>query len=250
MPIIYLSPSTQEYNPYITGSGSEEYWMNRLADAMAPYLNSCGIRYDRNTPDMTAASSVRQANQGWYDLYLALHSNASGPGSEGRNRGIIAFHYPGSAQGQRAAQIFVNNLRQIYPLPDQVVTRTTVSLVEVRRPRFPAVLLEIGYHDNTEDARWIEANIPEIARDLVLSLTDFFDLPFVWPTDPVEGVVRAGGGTLNLRSRPERSAAVIAHIPHGAAVTVYGQYGDWYVTRYGDYVGYAASQYIETAEKG
>ena len=250
MPIIYLSPSTQEYNPYVTGSGSEEYWMNRLADAMAPYLNSCGIRYTRNTPDMTAASSVRQANQGWYDLYLALHSNASGPGSGGKNRGIIAFHYPGSAEGQRAAQIFVTNLRQIYPLPDQVVTRTTVSLVEVRRPRFPAVLLEIGYHDNTEDARWIEANIPEIARDLVLSLTDFFDLPFVWPTDPVEGVVRAGGGTLNLRSRPERSAAVIAHIPHGAAVTVYGRYGDWYVTRYGDYVGYAASQYIETAEKG
>ena len=30
MPIIYISPSTQEYNPYITGSGSEEYWMNRL----------------------------------------------------------------------------------------------------------------------------------------------------------------------------------------------------------------------------
>ena len=31
MPKIYLSPSTQEYNPYITGSGSEEYNMNLLA---------------------------------------------------------------------------------------------------------------------------------------------------------------------------------------------------------------------------
>ena len=29
MPKIYLSPSTQESNPYITGSGSEEYNMNR-----------------------------------------------------------------------------------------------------------------------------------------------------------------------------------------------------------------------------
>ena len=244
MPIIYISPSTQEYNPYVTGSGSEEYWMNRLADAMTPYLNSCGIRYSRNTPDMTAASSVRQANQGWYDLYLALHSNASGPGSEGKNRGIIAFYYPGSGEGQRAAQIFVNNLRSIYPLPDQVVTRTTTSLVEVRAPRFPAVLLEIGYHDNWEDARWIEENIQEIARNLVLSLTDFFDIPFLWPVDPVEGVVGAGGGTLNLRSRPDTDAPVIAHIPHGATVTIYGQYGDWYVVRYGDYVGYAAARYI------
>ena len=244
MPIIYISPSTQEYNPYVTGSGSEEYWMNRLADAMVPYLNSCGIRYSRNTPDMTAASSVRQANQGWYDLYLALHSNASGPGSEGKNRGIIAFYYPGSSEGQRAAQIFVNNLRNIYPLPDQVVTRTTTSLVEVRAPRFPAVLLEIGYHDNWEDARWIEENIQEIARNLVLSLTDFFDIPFLWPADPAEGVVGAGGGTLNLRSRPDTDAPVIAHIPHGATVTIYGQYGDWYVVRYGDYVGYAAARYI------
>ena len=32
MPIIYLSPSTQEWNQYVTGSGSEEYNMNLLAD--------------------------------------------------------------------------------------------------------------------------------------------------------------------------------------------------------------------------
>ena len=54
MPIIYLSPSTQENNFYVSG-GSEEYWMNRLADAMVPYLNASGIQYVRNTPEMTAA---------------------------------------------------------------------------------------------------------------------------------------------------------------------------------------------------
>ena len=142
MPIIYLSPSTQENNIYVTGTGSEEYWMNRLADAMIPYLNSCGIRYKRNTPDMTAGSSIRQANQGWYDFYLALHSNAAAESNYGNVRGIIAFYYPTSTQGQRAAQIFVNNLRGIYPLPDRVNTRPTTSLGEVRDSKFPAVLLE------------------------------------------------------------------------------------------------------------
>ena len=181
MPIIYLSPSTQENNAYVTGTGSEEYWMNRLADAMIPYLNSCGIRYQRNTPDMTAGSSIRQANAGWYDFYLALHSNAAAPDNYGNVRGVIAFYYPTSTQGQRAAQIFVNNLRSIYPLPDKVVTRSTTSLGEVRDSKFPAVLLELGYHDNYEDARWIENNLTEIARNLVLSLTDFFDIPFIWP---------------------------------------------------------------------
>ena len=63
---------------------------------MEPYLLANGIQFSRNTPDMTAASSIRQANRGDYDFYLALHSNASGPGSEGQNRGIIAFYYPTS----------------------------------------------------------------------------------------------------------------------------------------------------------
>ena len=35
MPIIYLSPSTQENNLYVNG-GTEEEWMNRLADALVP----------------------------------------------------------------------------------------------------------------------------------------------------------------------------------------------------------------------
>ncbi len=243
MPIIYLSPSTQENNAYVTGTGSEEYWMNRLADAMIPYLNSCGIRYQRNTPDMTAGSSIRQANAGWYDFYLALHSNAAAPDNYGNVRGVIAFYYPTSTQGQRAAQIFVNNLRSIYPLPDKVVTRSTTSLGEVRDSKFPAVLLELGYHDNYEDARWIENNLTEIARNLVLSLTDFFDIPFIWPTDPWEGTVNVSG-TLNLRSRPSTSSSVIANIPNGATVRVYGRYEDWYVVRYGEYMGYAAAAYI------
>lgn len=244
MPIIYLSPSTQEGNLYVTGSGTEEQWMNRLADAMIPYLAASGIRYTRNTPQMTAGSSIRQANQGYYDFYLALHSNAAGEGNYGGERGIIAFYYPGSAEGQRAAQIFANNLEDIYPEPRRVYTRATTTLGEVRDSRFPAVLLEIAYHDNTSDAHWIENNIQAIARNLVVSLTDFFDIPFIWPTDPWQGTVRTGGGNLNLRSRPEAGAYVVARIPDGATVTVYGAYNGWYVVRYGNQTGYAASQFI------
>ena len=80
MPKIYLSPSTQESNPYITGSGSEEYNMNRLADALEPYLYANGIRFVRNTPDMTAASSIAQANRlGGFDFYLCLLYTSPSP---------------------------------------------------------------------------------------------------------------------------------------------------------------------------
>ena len=62
MPRIYLSPSTQDWNPYVDGSGSEEYWMNLLADTLEPYLYANTISFVRNTPEMTAASSIAQAN--------------------------------------------------------------------------------------------------------------------------------------------------------------------------------------------
>ena len=81
MPILYLSPSTQEFNPYVT-TGNEEYWMNLLADAMEPYLLASGIDFVRNDPAQNAAAAIRASNAGEYDFHLALHSNASGPGRE------------------------------------------------------------------------------------------------------------------------------------------------------------------------
>ena len=244
MPTIYLSPSTQEANPYVTGAGSEEYFMNLLADAMVPYLDSNAIAYGRNTPDMTALSSVRQANNGRYDLYLALHSNATGNGEPRPTRGIIAFYYPGSPQGQRAAEIFAQNFKNIYPLPELVTTRATTTLVEVSRSRAPAVLLEIGYHDNFADAEWIQSNIDTIAQNLVLSLADYFGIPFIYPVGPLQGRVRTASGALLLRSYPSTDAGIVTRMPNGAFVTVYGQWQGWYVIRYEGYTGYASAEYI------
>ena len=244
MPVIYLSPSTQDWNSYVTGSGSEEYHMNRIADAMVPYLLSCGIQYTRNSPNMTAGSSIRQANSGYYDLYLALHSNASAEGNYGANRGIIAFYYPGSGEGKRAAEIFAANLREIYPLPDKVTIRSTTTLGEVKLSRFPAVLLEIGYHDNRADVLWVEDNTAAIGQNLVRSLTEFFGIPFIWPQEVRRGRVSVSYGTLNLRSRPSPDGTVVADMPSGAQVMIYGEWQGWYVVHYGVYVGYAAADYI------
>ena len=219
--------------------------MNLIADAMEPYLLANTIRFTRNTPDMTAASSIRLANSGSYDFYLALHSNGSTNGSgEGTVRGVIAFYYPTSANGRRAAELFVENLRDIYPLPEKVSTRATTSLGEVRQPRFPSVLLELGYHDNPDDALWIQENIPRIAANLVLSLTEYFGLPYTAPTPQPGQVSTVSGGPVNLRSGPSLQSPVTARLPDGDGVTVYGRYQDWYVVSHGEHLGYVSAPFI------
>ena len=243
MPIIYLSPSTQENNLYVNG-GSEEEWMNRLADAMIPYLEATGIRYSRNTPDMTAASSIRASNAGNYDLHLALHSNASPEGEYGQNRGVLVFHYPGSVQGTKAATIMADHLREIYPLPDKVRVEPTRTIGEVRLTRAPSVFLELGYHDNLDDAVWVQSNLDLIARTIVQALAEYFQIPFLAPTAPRPGVMDVSWGHLNIRSRPSLSAPVIAKAYDGAILTILNQWQDWYLVSFDGTEGYASADFI------
>ena len=243
MPILYLSPSTQEENLYVNG-GTEEQWMNRLADAMEPYLSAAGIRVVRNTPDMSAVSSIRASNAGNYDLHLALHSNAAPEGSYGQVRGVLVFYYPGSVKGRDAAQLIADNLKTVYPLPDKVRTESTTSIGEVRRVRAPAVFLELGYHDNPDDASWVKQNLDPIARSIVLALTEYFGLHFLEPMRPKQAVVDVSWGALNIRDRPDLSAPVIARAYDGARLTVLGQWQGWYSVRFGDVLGWASSDFI------
>lgn len=229
---------------YVTG-GSEEYYMNQIADAMVPYLRSSGIQYTRNTPDMTAASSIRQSLAGDYDLHLALHSNAAPEGRYGEVRGTDVYYYPGSVNGQRAAEIVANNLKAIYPNPNLVRTLSTTSLGEVRQPRAPSVFIEFAYHDNVEDANWIINNIQTIARNVVLSLTEYFDIPFIQEQPERQGTVRVNSGSLNIRSKPNTSSSVIASAYNGQPITVLGRWRDWYVVNYNGVVGYAFASYID-----
>ena len=244
MPTIYLSPSTQEFNPYVD-FGNEEEYMNLIADAMIPYLEASGINYVRNTPDMTAASSIRASNAGNYDLHLALHSNASGQGSEGQRRGTEVYYYPTSTNGKRAADILANNLKLIYLLPEKVVTVPTTTLGEVARTKAPSVLIEYAFHDNREDAAWIRDNVNEIAENTVLSLADYFNIPFNVPTQQGKAVVVTNGGNLNIRQSPSINSPIVGSVPNGAQVTIFNRLPDWYLIKYGDITGYSLFSYLQ-----
>lgn len=242
MPTIYLSPSTQEFNPY-SGGGNEEYYMNLIADAMEPYLAASGIQFVRNTPEMTAASSIAASNSGNFDLHLALHSNATGSGL-GNVRGTDIYYYPTSTFGKRFADIAANNLQMIYPLPDKVRTVPTTSLGEVAKVKAPAVLIELAYHDNPQDAEWIRNNIQNIAQNLVLSLTEYFGIPFNMPQPIQVATVATMGSNLNIRSNPSLEAPIIGKIPNGSEIVIYSRLPDWDLVGYNNMTGYVSSRYV------
>ena len=243
MPIIYLSPSTQERNQFVNG-GTEEQYSNLLADKMVPFLNASGIRYARNRPDMTAVSSIAASNAGSYDLHLALHSNASPPGSYGQNRGPVVFHFPGSTRGLEACRIIADGLRAIYPIPNLVQVLPTTSIGEVRKVIAPAAFLELAYHDNLADAVWIKENLDAIARNLVISLTEYFRIPFFQQENCRFARVDVSWGVLNLRARPERDAPILDRLPDGTPLTVINSLNGWSLVTAGKSMGYVKDDFI------
>ena len=243
MPTVFLSPSTQEWNPYL-GGGNEEQYMNLLADRMEPYLRASGIRYVRNDPDRNVTGAIADSNADSYDVHLALHSNAAPEDLAGRLRGIDVYYSPYSTASERLAVVTANDLSRIYPLPDAVRARPTTTLAEVNRTRAVAILAELGYHDNEQDVAWIRNNLTPIAAALVESLCDYFGIPFVTPVAVVRGVVVTDGSGLNLRSFPSTSAGIIRSIPNGADVTVFGSVNGWYVVSYDGMTGYVYGDYV------
>ena len=243
MPFLFLSPSTQYFNPYIT-TGDERYWMNALADEMTPYLHASGITVTRNDPDGSAAQSIRDSNASRQDFHLALHSNAAPQALSGRLRGVDIYYYPTSEAGLRMANILVDNIKPIYPLPDRVQARSSTIIGELRRTRAPAVLTELGYHDNTEDANWLTGNLDAIARALALGVTEYFGVPFLSPRPEREGVVSVNSGNLLLRGAPATTARILARMPNGAPVRILNSYDDWSVVDYDGLLGWAKSEYL------
>ncbi len=181
MPQVFLSPSAQEFNSYVDG-GNEEYYMNLITDAIIPYLEASGITYGRNDPSERFTGAIRRSNANSYRLHLALHSNAAPGESSGKVRGSQVYYYPGSVKGEAAANLFANNLKEIYPLPEKVTTIPTTSLGEIARTKAPAILIELAYHDNPQDAEWIRNNLEEIAENLAVSIADYLDVPLVMPS--------------------------------------------------------------------
>lgn len=178
MPSVYLSPSTQEFNPYING-GNEEEWMNIIADEVEPFLTASGIDFVRNTPDMNAASSIQASNNAGVDLHVAIHSNSSPPSLAGVLQGTDIYYSPLSPSGRRFAQILENNFKSIYPDPSKVNIRPTDYLGEVTKTNAPAVLIETAYHDNPDDASWIKENTRNIAGEIARSIAEYFSIPFI-----------------------------------------------------------------------
>ena len=245
MSTVFLSPSLQDFNPYVTGNGSEADFMNRLADEMTPGLLLNGVGLSRSDRSGGVVDAIAKSNAYGPDLHVSLHSNASPDGMEGRMQGPEIYYYKNSAEGLRAAELIAAQLGQVYPFGETVsLIPTDDELAELVRTKAPAVFIEVGYHDNPSDAAWIESSLPSIADAINRGIADYLEIPYSDTDGAQVGRVTISSGTLNLRSAPSSNSRVIGSLQNGEIVVILRSVPNWYQLLTDNGTGYAASRYI------
>lgn len=249
MSTVFLSPSLQDFNPYVTGNGSEKFFMQKLADAMIPYLIANGIPFRQSDENGTVNDAIRDSNAFAPSLHISLHSNASPEELSGRLQGPEIYYYAGSEEGLKAAQAIGNRLAQVYPYSDEVqLIPVNRELAELARTKSPAVFIEVAYHDNPQDAEWIEENTDAIAQAIVHGITDYFQKPFIDRDKSRIGRVTIKNGTLNVRSAPSENAEVIGSLRNGETVLILRTVPQWYYILGNNTAGYVRQSFISTLQ--
>lgn len=178
---VYLSPSTQEKNVGVGNYGTEEAMMNKVADTVERVLKGHGLKVYRNMPEMLLAQVVTDSNNKKPNIHFAIHSNAS----NGKARGCEVFCHKFGGQGEKLARAIYAELSPLTPTSDRGVMEgynfygMGKHMYELAKTNAPAALVEIAFHDNTEDAKWITYNIEEIGIALAKGVLKYFGIDYI-----------------------------------------------------------------------
>ena len=171
---IFLSPSNQDDNTFITGNANEGDVWNDIAARLLNLLTEYNCEVIIADYDMRLENRAEEAKQWEADVYIAMHSNAySRPNAA---RGVEVYYDASksdSAEREALAQAFLDELSTLFYNRG---LRTASYLKDCRLPEMPSVIVECGYHDTVSDANLILNNKDEIAQLYCNALVQYLGL--------------------------------------------------------------------------
>ena len=200
---IYLSPSNQSGNKFVTGGTNEGAVWNEIANKLKTLLAAydCDVQVAKVSQNLTTRAENAKA---WgADVYIAMHSNAAGTANKGA-RGVEVYYDPNKgAKTKELAQTVLNELKTLFVSRG---LKTSSKLIDCYKPSMPSIIGECGFHDNVSDATLILNNKDKIATLYCNALVKFLGLkkkadPTPTPT-PTPTTILEPGTALILKGEP------------------------------------------------
>lgn len=139
-----------------------EYEFNRaVADKMKNVLEAQGIEVlltVNSDSDSSLSERCESANNSDADIFVSIHANAFGNGSEWTSpSGWEIYYFQGSVVGnQLAKDISSSNFPQIGIYNRGI--KTTENLYVIKHTSIPAVLIEHGFYTNAQEVELLKSN--------------------------------------------------------------------------------------------
>lgn len=207
----------------LPGGSTAEYYLNLISDETAACLNANGISFSNqeDAPENSAEIGLKTEN---------LKSTQT-PGMK------ISFP-SGDPDSSRLANIIFENMKKIYFNPSNMKIIST----NTARGKGPSATIVFENLQSEENLAWLRQNTEEISAQLIMSLTEFFGLPYVACQEAQTGMAKEDE---SIRSRPSLISPVTGSTNKGSKVNVLGQWEDWYVIGENGNIGYIQTKFIE-----
>lgn len=136
------------------------------------------VKVSRNSPTeilgtnntTSLATRVRMANEWPADYFISIHSNAN---TNPNINGTEAYVYKTDSQAYFLGEKIVESIVNIVGTKNNGV-RTNPSLYVLKRTKMPAVLVELAYLSNYEDAQKLKNDQYKFANAIYLGILNYF----------------------------------------------------------------------------
>jgi N-acetylmuramoyl-L-alanine amidase len=232
---IFLSPSSQEHNSGVYAGYIEEIYCNKIADAAERHLKFNGHVVGRNDPAMGVTDHVKKAITFLADYVICIHTNAT---SDPKTRGMmVGCHSPNDAAKTSTivSKKMMADLLEIMPTKNAKLT--TWDFYEINHNIAPVVYLELAFHSNMDDCKFIVNNYKVIGKRIAKSICEFnggkfkdIDAPVVVPkpTVFVPFLVEVTTDVLYIRNKPSIIfSKVVGTVRRNDVFTIVQTSGSW-----------------------
>jgi len=175
---IYLSPSSRPDNAYAVGNANEQEQCRKVAVHLKEDLERCGFEVKAGLSG-TMYDRVAESNVWNADAHIPIHSNAS----NGKVAGFRGFGYDTTGEGYRLAGAIMETLTPVMPRTSDGLSAQP-QLYEIKASNAPCAYLEIGFHNNPEEAQFIIDHTEEIAEAICKGICAHYGVAYVSVDEP------------------------------------------------------------------
>ena len=171
--LFYISPSSQPENRYAVGNTNEQEQCRKIAVALQKELERCGLTC-RTGLSGTMYTRADESNNLVATLHLPIHTNAF----DGKVAGLRIMVSQLGGKAEQIAKAIMKHLAPVTPGESDGISAQP-QLYEIRATDAICVYLEIGFHDNPEEAQWIIDNTEKIAEMIARGLCEYYGRTYV-----------------------------------------------------------------------